>query len=65
MKKLSFGKVSFLGLMVVAVTLGVVAWMALASGPAEPAEQVVFEQDGIISTAPAGVVTSGGELQKP
>ena len=54
---------SFIALMVAAVTLAVVGWALLASGPADPAPSV--KPDGIEVISPAGVATFVGELRRP
>ena len=63
MKALSLGNFRFLALMVAAVTLAVVAWALLASGPAEPA--VSGQPDGIQVISPDGVASFEGELGRP
>ena len=63
MKALTAGKFRFLALLAAAVTLAVVAWALLASGPAQPAAP--GQPDGIRVISPAGVATFEGELRHP
>ena len=59
MKTLIAGRSRILALVAAAVFLAVVAWMALASGPASSNDA------GIEVTSPQGVATFEGELRRP
>ena len=56
------GRFRVVAVLAVAVFLAVIAWMALAGGPAELATS---GQDGIEVTSPGGVATFEGELRRP